>query len=711
VRPSPTEAAPGRRRQRGDAAKAEQRNRRNEKGEPAAAVTAEDELRVPEQKRGWRRPKQQQQKEEAGQPPSRSRGGGNSRRKNKRSNSRRHNGDDDVVLPYPPYLSMEECLERYARNADDGTALARGRLRVLPGATSSAASFVTCDRGRHASDICIPSALERNRALDGEVVFVELLPSSEEGEGEDDDGNNRVSSGSIGDSDSASGRLRDMSLNDVADDNDNEIVAQGDDACADECVDDGEPTTTWQDDPVQMNLWNPIVPTSRVLQRKSSSQAPGLSEKARRAGSDCKYLQQQKGRVVRVLPPKSLLSELDPAAPAVIPRRKIVGTIKVLPSGGGGRNNGNITSSSTILLTPNNRSLPQFKCSTTKTVQELLEGMDARAKELSLFQAEYEHGSWLDHFKWPPCTNLTVVGESFVIEDEIRALLTEFDVDHGTEFPAAVVKEVDDAVQSGLFLDATTGEQGWKPTLDMHKGRRDYRSERIFTIDPTTAKDLDDALHIKQLPGGRVEIGVHIADVSFFVQPGTAVDEEAQRRTTTVYLVDRTIPMLPRPLCEIACSLNENVERLAFSCVWTMNMDGTLRGNSLHRGSEKVQVDDIWYGRTVIRSCARLDYATAQNIIDNKVATGEEESNMDEVLWPKSRRPTAGRRHTVDQVANDVRLMHKVAMARRKLRFENGALALHGTKLVFQLDENGMPQLAAPYPIRDSNRLVEGMIS
>jgi VacB/RNase II family 3'-5' exoribonuclease len=235
----------------------------------------------------------------------------------------------------------------------------------------------------------------------------------------------------------------------------------------------------------------------------------------------------------------------------------------------------------------------------------------------------------------------------------------------------------------------------------MYKGRRDYRTERIFTIDPTTAKDLDDALHVKQLPDGRVEIGVHIADVSFFIQPGTAVDQEAQKRATTVYLVDRTVPMLPRPLCEVACSLNENVERLAFSCVWTMNMDGTLK-----KKGDKVSEDDVWYGRTVIKSCARLDYSTAQNIIDRKVAHGESESELDEKDWPKSRRPTGG--HTIDEVAFDVRLMHVVAMARRKLRFDNGALALHGIKLTFQLDSDGQtPLLAAPYPIRDSNRLIE----
>jgi DIS3-like exonuclease 2 len=151
--------------------------------------------------------------------------------------------------------------------------------------------------------------------------------------------------------------------------------------------------------------------------------------------------------------------------------------------------------------------------------------------------------------------------------------------------------------------------------------------------------------------------------------------------------------MLPRPLCEIACSLNENVERLAFSCIWRMNKDGSL-----------VKGHEVWYGRTVIKSCARLDYATAQNIIDRKVAIGENE--VSEECWPASRRPTG--KHTIDEVAADVRLMHQVAMARRQVRFRNGAIALNAVKLTFQLDsDRETPLLCEPYPIRDSNRLVE----
>jgi len=299
------------------------------------------------------------------------------------------------------------------------------------------------------------------------------------------------------------------------------------------------------------------------------------------------------------------------------------------------------------------------------------------------------------------------MGQTCNVEDETTALLVEHGVDHG-EFTPQVLKDVDEVVRSGMIRsEEGHNEIGWAPTPEMYQGRRDYRRERIFTIDPTTARDLDDALHIRALPDGRVEIGVHIADVSHFLKPGTAVDNEALRRATTVYLVDRVIPMLPRPLCEIACSLNENVERLAFSCVWIMNMDGTLALRSKNEsGISHGNKHEVWYGRTVIKSCARLDYATAQNIIDGKVANGEKLHEIDERYWPKSRQPTGD--HTIDEVAADVRLMHKVAMARRKLRFANGALALNGVKLAFQLDSDGeTPLLCEPYPIRDSNRLIE----
>ncbi|KAL3773408.1 hypothetical protein ACHAW5_008175 [Stephanodiscus triporus] len=464
--------------------------------------------------------------------------------------------------------------------------------------------------------------------------------------------------------------------------------------------DDGASFVSRDDDAQQRRLWNPAVDAAAIRGRgrgyddvvggggtadgQSSSPSGGASTRTTTTRRRRRQ-QQRSGRVVHVVPPRS-------------GRTTIVGTLLRLPGGG-----------KRYMLVPNNKSLPRFVCpsgtsSTTTT------GAGGRGATRALYHAEYVHGTWLETMRWPPCVGVARLtsddgGRSSLrttVLDETSALLVENGVDHG-DFGPGAMRDVEMSVVSGQYLDGTTGEIGWRPSGNDLVGRRDYRDRRVFTIDPSTARDLDDALHISPLPDGRVEVGVHIADVSHFLDPGSAVDEEAMRRATSVYLVNDVIPMLPRPLCEVACSLNENVERLAFSCVWKMNMDGTLAGGS-GNGRPGGGKEDVWYGRTIIKSCARLDYATAQNIIDGKVANGE--GRVDENLWPSNRRPTGG--HGIDGVASDVRLMHTVAMARRRLRFENGALALNGIKLAFQLEEDGeTTRLCAPYPIRDSNRLVE----
>ena len=547
----------------------------------------------------------------------------NGQARNQRSNRNKQN--ENIV--YPAYLELKECLTRY--NAKDPNII-RGILRVLP--ARDAMSFCTCDRGSQKRDVVIEGPLERNRALDGDVVFVELLPREDcntpEQETEEESNDSEVEPMVIGKADDRSS--------------------------------DGVKETWWQDDRIQMDLWAPVVP----IQRKSG--IPKLN-----ASGDDEEMLQQRGRVVHVVPPKAISSEINPTKKTAATCRRLVGYLKRLQSG-------------TTLLTCANKSLPQFKLSNTDSEKF------RNSPEEAIFQAKYVYGSWKESMKWPPCKDIDQFGLSCNVEDETTALLIDNQVDHG-EFPQTVLQECNQVVADGEYSTGT--HSGWKPTQEMYKGRRDYRKRRIFTIDPTTAKDLDDALHIEELDNGQIEIGVHIADVSFFVQNDSQIDQEASRRCTTVYLVDRTIPMLPRPLCEIACSLNENVERLAFSCVWRMNRDGSV-----------VHGQKVWYGRTVIKSCARLDYTTAQNIIENKVAYGE--NVPDEELWPLSRRPTGG--HTMNEVAADVRLMNQVAQARRSLRFRNGAVALNAVKLTFQLGEDReTPLLCQPYAIRDSNRLVE----
>jgi DIS3-like exonuclease 2 len=227
---------------------------------------------------------------------------------------------------------------------------------------------------------------------------------------------------------------------------------------------------------------------------------------------------------------------------------------------------------------------------------------------------------------------------------------------------------------------------------------RDLRTYRIFTIDPPTAKDLDDALHVTDLGDGTFEIGVHIADVSFFLEEKTALDVEARHRATSVYLVQKVIPMLPSILCEQLCSLNPNVDRLAFSCIWKMHSDGSICE------------EPPWFGRTVICSCAKLDYPTAQRMIDGVIpsSSSQDEASflraIPEDVWEKARLPVGHRAH---EVVRDVCSMHHIASARRQKRLANGALVLNNPKLTFRLDGDGNPSTCSTYVIRESNQLVE----
>jgi len=209
------------------------------------------------------------------------------------------------------------------------------------------------------------------------------------------------------------------------------------------------------------------------------------------------------------------------------------------------------------------------------------------------------------------------------------------------------------------------------------ENRRDLRGERIFSIDPETAKDLDDALSIKRNEDGTYDVGVHIADVSFFVKPNTALDRDARKRATSVYLVQRAVPMLPPTLSEQLCSLRAGEERLAFSVIFTMTEDG--------------RVLKKWFGKTVIKSCGQLAYKHAQNVIDGK-------SLGDAPVIPDC---------APQDIEHDIRLLANLARQMRAHRFEEGCLSLSSTRLHFDLGEDGMPIDCAPYDATEANHLVE----
>jgi DIS3-like exonuclease 2 len=231
-----------------------------------------------------------------------------------------------------------------------------------------------------------------------------------------------------------------------------------------------------------------------------------------------------------------------------------------------------------------------------------------------------------------------VLGEAGEIGPETEALLVQYKVD-GRDFSPDVYKCVQ---QYGV----------WKIPESEFKIRRDLREYRIFTIDPATAKDLDDALHCIPLPDGNFEVGVHIADVSYFVAPGTALDEEAKKRATTVYMVQKAIPMLPHILCENLCSLNPGVDRFAFSVIWKMTPKG--------------EILEEWFGRTIIRSCSKMPYDVAQQIIEGKITKSWDDTGVDKQfanLGPVGK-------HSVQDIVTAVLNMQNIAKVLRKQRFE-----------------------------------------
>ncbi|KAK7470586.1 Translational repressor [Stygiomarasmius scandens] len=206
--------------------------------------------------------------------------------------------------------------------------------------------------------------------------------------------------------------------------------------------------------------------------------------------------------------------------------------------------------------------------------------------------------------------------------------------------------------------------------------RKDLRGERIFTIDPASAKDLDDAVSVKLNEDGTYEVGVHVADVSYFVKPNTALDRDARKRATSVYLVQRAVPMLPPMLSEQLCSLVPGQDRLAFSAMFTMTKDA--------------KVVRKWFGKTVIRSAAQLSYQDAQNVIEGKTIGSV---------------PVIPEQNASD-IEHDIKILDELAKKLFAQRKENGVLSLDSLRLEFDLDDKGMPVDCWQHEQTEANSLI-----
>lgn len=256
---------------------------------------------------------------------------------------------------------------------------------------------------------------------------------------------------------------------------------------------------------------------------------------------------------------------------------------------------------------------------------------------------------WPDGAKNPFGSVVKVLGKPGDNNVEMNAIMLDFELPY--EFP----QEVEDAA------NAIPNEI---PEKEIKK-RRDFRGITTFTIDPADAKDFDDALSIRKLENGNWEVGVHIADVSYYVKPGSILEEEAYRRATSVYLVDRVVPMLPEHLSNGVCSLRPDEDKLTYSAVFELNDDA--------------EVQSEWFGRTVIRSTRRFAYEEAQKVIE----TGE------------------------GDLKEEILTLNRLAHIMRDRRYQRGSIAFDKVEVKFRLDKEGKP-LGVYFKVQqEANELIE----
>ncbi len=256
---------------------------------------------------------------------------------------------------------------------------------------------------------------------------------------------------------------------------------------------------------------------------------------------------------------------------------------------------------------------------------------------------------WPEGAKNPLGKITTVLGQQGENNTEMNAILAEYGFP--LSFPNAVEKEAN-AIPELI------------PEKEFAK-RKDFRNVLTFTIDPADAKDFDDAISFRHLNNGNYEVGVHIADVSHYVKPDTALDKEAFERGTSVYLVDRVIPMLPERLSNGVCSLRPNEDKLTFSAVFELDKEANIINQ--------------WFGKTIIYSDKRFSYEQAQELIENKPG----------------------------EYSREILILNDLAHQLRERKFKHGAISFETTEVKFQLDENGKPLGVYVKERKDAHKLIE----
>ncbi len=306
-------------------------------------------------------------------------------------------------------------------------------------------------------------------------------------------------------------------------------------------------------------------------------------------------------------------------------RTSFVGTVEIMPN--------------FAFLIPDNKNMPFDLFIPTSKLNGAKQGQKAVAKVVD----------WDPKSKNPVAEIINVLGYPGLHETEMHAILAEF------ELPYNFTEEV----------EASAEKIPGEITENDLKVRRDFRNVPTFTIDPADAKDFDDALSLKQLENGNWEVGIHIADVTHYVKTNTLIEEEAKQRATSIYLVDRVVPMLPERLSNQICSLSPAEDKLTYSAVFELN--------------DKSEVINEWFGRTVINSDKRFSYTEAQQVID----TGD------------------------GDMKEEVLLLHRLAQQLRTKRFATGAFAFEKIEVRFDLDKQGKPLGIKFREMGTANQLIE----
>lgn len=306
-------------------------------------------------------------------------------------------------------------------------------------------------------------------------------------------------------------------------------------------------------------------------------------------------------------------------------RTTFVGTVEIMPN--------------FAFLMPDNKNMPFDLYIPTSKLNGAKQGQKAVARVTE----------WNPRSKNPVAEIINVLGDPGLHSTEMHAILAEF------ELPYQFTEEVEndaDKIRS-VITEADIKE------------RRDFRKVPTFTVDPADARDFDDALSMQRLENGNWEVGIHIADVTHYVKPGSLTEEEAKQRATSVYLVDRVVPMLPERLSNNICSLNPSEDKLTYSAVFELN--------------DNSEVLNEWFGRTIINSDKRFSYSEAQYVID----TGDGEMK-DQIL-----------------------VLHRLAQQLRTKRFAFGAFSFERVEVQFDLDDEGKPLGVRFRDMGTANQLIE----